>query len=81
MKVKNSILDFTYQRKKYQGQVSMFKPARKMMVRVYVPLGKNKEEVFIFYKIKKDELFWFDYHDKWLQNMAKTIANAVLNQS
>lgn len=57
MDVKTSAIKFTYLKGKCHGQVCMFRPSDKLMVRVYVSLEKNKEQVFGYYKLKKDELF------------------------
>ena len=44
MDVKTSTIDFNYLKRKYKGQVSMFQPAGKLMLRVYVPMGEKKGE-------------------------------------
>lgn len=78
MKVTNSTIQFTHHRRKYEGQVSMFQPEEKLLVRVYVPIDAHKEEVFIFYKAKPGELFWHDHNNDFKQAMAKTIAGKLL---
>jgi hypothetical protein len=79
MKVVEAEFDFTYQRRKFHAQLSMFTPEKTPMLRVWLRLHNNKELVFVFYKTAKDKLFWFDLPDKYEQGMATAIANLLLN--
>ena len=79
MEVTNSTIDFKFMKRKYLGQASMFQPAYRLMVRVYVPISEKKEEVFVFYKLKPGELFWYDLQDDYKQSMAKAITSKLLN--
>ena len=78
MEVVNTKFDFTYQRKKYVAELSMFTPGELPMLRVNVPTKEYKELIFVFYKIKQGGLFWYPLDDYWKQGMAKAIANALL---
>lgn len=78
MKVKNYEISFRYQRKTYTGSVSEMQPAAEKMIRVSVETGGKYPQVFIFYPRTKDELFWYDHADQWLQGMAWKIAEGLL---
>lgn len=80
MKVKKADILFTYMRRKYTAQVSFFQPENtKPMVRIHVELNdKHKKEiVFIYYKVKSGELFWFDLPNHKDQAMAKQVADMI----
>ena len=38
----------------------------------------NKEQVFVYYKLAKGELFWYDLHDDYKLGMATAIANSLV---
>ena len=38
----------------------------------------GKEKVFVFYKLSKDRLFWYELHSEWKKDMARVIANMLL---
>lgn len=82
MKVVYATISFHYQGKKFTGQVSMFTPAKTLLLRVYVDLKewqpKEKERVFTFWKQSDTELFWFDLPKGWKQEMAWKIARQLL---
>jgi len=78
MKVVNAEFDFTYQRKKFHAHLSMFTPVKTLMLRVWLRLYDNKEQVFVFYKQDKGELFWFDLQDEYKQGLATAIANLLV---
>ncbi|MES2328175.1 MAG: hypothetical protein V4539_01145 [Bacteroidota bacterium] len=78
MKVVNTEFDFTYQRRKYHAHLSMFTPVSRLMFRVWLRLNDNKEQVFVFYKMEKNQLFWFDLQDEYKQGMATAIAGMLL---
>ena len=79
MKSIETDFDFTYERKNYRAHLSMYTPVNTPMLRVWLQLEREKEvDVFVFYKHKKGELFWFDLHDPWKQRMAEAIANTLL---
>ena len=77
MEVIDTKLAFTYQRKKYAAELSMFTPMNTPMLRVQVHTSEFKEMVFVFYKIKQGELFWYELPDPWKQGMAKVIADTL----
>lgn len=78
MEVVNTRFEFSYSRKKYTAEVSMFTPLTTPMVRVRVDTKEFKELIFIYYKIKQGELYWYPLYDYWKEGMAKAIANALL---
>lgn len=78
MEVVDTTLAFTYQRKKYAAALSMFTPSKTPMLRVQVHTREFKELVFVFYKIKRGELFWYELPDPWKEGMAKAIADLLV---
>lgn len=79
MITKSTTLEFTYQRKRYTASVSAFQPDQtKPIVRVFVRESKTEEHVFVFYRMVKDELFWYDLPDARKQGMAGAIAHKLL---
>ncbi len=62
--------------------MQLFKPVETWQLWVHVKMGKerkNKNEmVFVFYKLKPGELFWYDWNDDYKQGMAKAVANKLL---
>ncbi len=83
MEVTKSTIFFYYQKKRYEANVEMFKPADRVQLRVHVLMGKERksknEMIFVFYKLKPGELFWYDLHDEFKQGMAKAVANKLLD--
>jgi hypothetical protein len=63
MNVIDSEFDFTYLRKRYQATVYLFTPVNAAMLRVRLELQDQTEKVFVFYKRKQGELFWYDLPD------------------
>ena len=78
MKVRKYSISFRYERKSYRGEVQEWQPANDKMVRVSVGTGGKDPLIFIFYRRKKDELFWYDLPNEWNQRMAWKIATAVI---
>ncbi len=78
MEVVNTKFEFSYSCKKYSAEVSMFTPLITPMVRVRVESDEYKELIFIFYKIKQGQLFWFPLFDYWREGMAKAFAETLL---
>lgn len=81
MNITHGILQFSFLRKQYEGMVSMFMPQNRIIIRVYVECdikGLAKEQVFIYYKMEKGNLYWLDLNDPLRQQMAKVIAKKLL---
>jgi hypothetical protein len=75
-----SIITFTFLRRKVEGKVLMFTPVNRLMIRVYVEMnlkGLPKEQVFIFYKLDNGKLFWYAQDSEIKQEMAETIAKSI----
>jgi hypothetical protein len=64
MEVTRSTIYFNYHKKRYEADVQLFKPMEKWQLWVRVKMGKERkntnEMVFVFYKLKPGELFWYD---------------------
>ncbi|NCI51380.1 hypothetical protein GWC95_15735 [Sediminibacterium roseum] len=83
---------FSFDRRQYTAHVSMFTPAKTPMVRVWVEAPVKPElpsrkkpripepDVYIYYKHKPGELFWFDSHEGRKRAMAERIANLLLEK-
>jgi hypothetical protein len=75
MKVESMEFTFTFKRKLISATCLKFKPAKQMMYRVYIPVAKKEDEVFVFYeKLKEKTLDWFTLPDKKTEEKAKAIA-------
>jgi hypothetical protein len=75
MKVESMGFTFTFKHKLISATCIKFKPAKKMMYRVYVPSAKGEDEVFVFYENAKEKpLEWFALPDKKTEEKAKAIA-------
>ena len=55
--------------------------AKVPMLRVHVPWPKPYGQVFIFYRINKEELFWFDLPNTTKQKTAQEIADALIKDN
>jgi len=80
MDVKKWAINFKFDRKQFEGQVSEFQSENtKPMVRVHVRISERTEYVFIYYKVKPGELFWYDLSDQYMQAVAKKLTETLLN--
>ncbi len=82
MNVIKSTIFFYYQRKRYAADVQLFKPVDTSQFWVHVKMGQERkdgsETVFVFYKSKPGELFWYDWNNEFKQGMATALASKLL---
>ena len=79
-KVKEYEMTFMNQSKVISVQCQeMIGFAKVPMVRVYVPTVKNEGQVYIFYRVEKNKLFWFKWNNLAKDKTAKKIVDALNN--